>query len=129
MVARTIRACEYGSPMADVSPLFDDIPASRRELMFPVLTPAQIARMAAHGVVRRVTAGEVLIEQGAKVVPLFVVRSGQIEIVRPLQTGVTSVVTHGPGQFTGEMNLLSGRRAITRARAIEAGEVIELTRE
>jgi thioredoxin reductase (NADPH) len=31
-----------------------------------------------------------------------------------------------PGQFTGEVNLLSGRPALLRARASESGEVIEL---
>ena len=36
---------------------------------------------------------------------------------------------HGPGQFTGEVNMLSGRRALVRSRATEAGEVIELDRE
>jgi thioredoxin reductase (NADPH) len=34
-----------------------------------------------------------------------------------------------PGQFTGEVNMISGRRALFRARVREAGEVIELNRE
>jgi thioredoxin reductase (NADPH) len=36
------------------------------------------------------------------------------------------ITVHGPGQFTGEVNLLSGRRALARAQASESGEVIEL---
>src|SRR5437764_10093819 len=39
------------------------------------------------------------------------------------------VVTLQPGQFTGEVNLLSGRRGFTRIRAAEASELIELQRE
>ena len=41
----------------------------------------------------------------------------------------TLVAVHGPGQFTGEVNMLSGRPALVRARASEPGEVIELDRE
>ncbi|HKG18620.1 MAG TPA: FAD-dependent oxidoreductase, partial [Candidatus Limnocylindrales bacterium] len=33
------------------------------------------------------------------------------------------------GQFSGEVNMLSGRRALVRARAIEPGEVVEMDRE
>ena len=40
-----------------------------------------------------------------------------------------SGTTHGPGGFTGETNLISGRRSLARARAAEAGEVVELDRD
>ena len=74
-------------------------------LMFPTLTPAQIARIASHGVVRPIAAGEILIEAGDPVVPFFVVTRGTIEIVRPSGLGDTLVAVHGPGRFTGEANL------------------------
>ena len=41
----------------------------------------------------------------------------------------TLVVEHSAGQFTGEVNMLSGRRSLVQARAIEASEVIELDQE
>jgi thioredoxin reductase (NADPH) len=97
--------------------------------VFPTLTPAQIARVAAHGRVRAIRKGEVLIEDGAQVVPFFVVTAGQLEIVRPSRRAETLVAVHAPGQFTGEVNMISGRRALFRARARESGEVIELNRE
>ena len=97
--------------------------------MFPKLTPAQIARVAVHGRVRPVQRGEVLVEAGDQVVPFFVVTAGQVEIVRPSGPGETLVAVHGPGEFTGEANMLSGRRALVRARVSESGEVIELDRE
>jgi thioredoxin reductase (NADPH) len=102
---------------------------SRADHVFPTLTPAQIARVAAHGRTRRIRPGEVLIEAGDRVVPFFVVTAGQVEIVRPSDTGETLVAVHAPGQFSGEVNMISGRRALFRARAREAGEVIELDRE
>jgi thioredoxin reductase (NADPH) len=97
--------------------------------MFPTLTPQQITRIAAHGVVRSVSRGEVLVEAGDPVVPFFVVKSGEIEIVRPSSLGETLVVIHGPGKFTGEINLILGRRSLTSARVSEPGELIQLTRE
>ena len=70
-----------------------------------------------------------LIEPGQQVVPFFVVKAGRVEIVRPSGTSETLVIVYGPGQFTGEVNMLSGRPAMLRARASESGEVIEVDRE
>ena len=103
--------------------------SSRLDHIFPTLTPEQIARVAAHGRVRPVRAGELLIEAGTLSVPFFVVTRGHVEVARPTTTGEEAVTTHGPGQFTGEVNLLSGRRSLARVRAAEDGEVVELARE
>ena len=102
---------------------------ARADHVFPTLTPSQIARIASHGRRRAIRAGEVLVDAGSKVVPFFVVTAGQIEIVRTSEPGETVIVVHMPGQFTGEVNMISGRRALFRARVREAGEVIELDRE
>ena len=97
--------------------------------MFPTLTTAQLARVAAHGRLRTVQRGDVLIEQGDTDVPFFVVTSGAIEVVRPVDDGETPIAVHGAGKFTGEVNMLSGRRALVRVRASGPGEVIELSRD
>ncbi len=100
--------------------------SSRIEKIFPKLTPAQIGRIAAHGRTRSVQPGDVLIEQGDTSVPFFVVKTGEVEIVRPFGTNETLITIHGDGEFTGEVNMLSGRRSLVRARASKPGEVIEL---
>lgn len=100
--------------------------SSRIEKIFPKLTPAQIDRIAAHGRIRSVQPGEVLIEQGDTSVPFFVVITGEVEIVRPFDAYETLVTVHGSGEFTGEVNMLSGRRSFFRARATKPGKVIEL---
>ncbi|MFY9871914.1 MAG: hypothetical protein WAK17_19555, partial [Candidatus Nitrosopolaris sp.] len=56
---------------------------SRVEQIFPILTPAQINRIAVHGHIRAIQHGEVLVEQGDSTVPFFVVVSGELEVVRP----------------------------------------------
>jgi thioredoxin reductase (NADPH) len=110
--------------------------------MFPTLTPAQIERILAHGQTRSVRQGEVLIEAGQQTFPFFLVLSGRIETVRP--SGDTShgtrngagegnhetlVTLTGAGQFTGEVSLLSGRRAMAHIRVIEPGEVVAVDRD
>lgn len=99
---------------------------SRIEKIFPKLTPAQIGRIAAHGRTRSVRPGDVLIEQGDTSVPFFVVITGEVEIVRPFGTNETLITIHGDREFTGEVNMLSGRRSLVRVRASKPGEVIEL---
>ncbi len=102
---------------------------SRVEQVFPTLTPAQIRRIATHGRMRVLHPGEVLVEQGDSAVPFFVVISGELEVLRPSGIDETLVTVHAPGQFTGEVSTLSGRRALFRLRAATAGEVIELDRQ
>ncbi|HEY0555347.1 MAG TPA: FAD-dependent oxidoreductase [Thermoanaerobaculia bacterium] len=102
--------------------------SSPAEQVFPTLTPAQIARIAAHGAVRQVRQGEALFDVGDHPVPFFVVIRGRLEVVRPSGGVETLVTNHGPGQFTGEVNMLSGRRSLVRTRVAETGEVIELDR-
>jgi thioredoxin reductase (NADPH) len=101
----------------------------RAQEMFPTLTPAQIARLATHGRVRRVAPGEVLLEAGEKIAQFFVVTAGRIEVVRRTATGEELVAIEGPGQFSGEVSMLSGRRGFVTFRAMEAAEVIEIHRE
>ena len=99
---------------------------SQREKIFPKLTPVQISRITLHGRIRSVQSGKVLIEQGDRSVPFFVVITGEVEILRPLGARETLVTVHGPGEFTGEVNMLSGRRSLVRARVTKPGKVIEL---
>ena len=86
--------------------------ASREEQIFPTLTPEQIARVAAHGRTRTVQRGEVLVETGQQHYPFLVVTSAELDVVRASPAGEELVTTHGHGQFSGELNLLTGRRAI-----------------
>jgi thioredoxin reductase (NADPH) len=101
---------------------------SDRHRIFPVLTAGQIARVAAHGRHRQTTAGEVLVDIGDNDVPLFVVVAGAVHVLQVLQGTESALVSYGPGTFTGEVNLISGRPTVARLRVAEAGEVIELRR-
>ena len=115
--------------MSDTTPPVPLTLASRADQVFPTLTPEQIARVAAHGHVRRVEHGEVLLEPGDQNPRFFVVTAGHIEVVKPSGDTEEPVTIHRRGQFTGEVSMLSRRHGFVRMRAGEAGEVIELDRE
>src|SRR5438477_807777 len=102
---------------------------ARRDHIYPALTVAQLARIAPHGRRRRVEADGVLVHAGEPVARLFVVVEGQIDGVRPSATQGDLVVSLGPGMFTGEVTMLSGRRGLAHIRAAAAGEVIEVARD
>jgi len=94
---------------------------------FPVLTAAQIDRVLRVGKVRQVHRGEILFEPGDTNVPFFVLLSGRMEIVQRDLTGERPIATHGQGEFTGEMTMISGHRCLVLGRTTEPGEFLELT--
>ena len=105
------------------------LPGEQPDRMFPRLTPEQIARVASHGQARQVITGEILAEAGEEAPRFFVVKTGQIDIVRVSGDIQEVVAICRTGQFTGEVTLLSGRRMLVRIRASEPGEIIQLDRE
>jgi len=104
-------------------------PAARLEQLYPTLTPAQLARLDAHGRRRHVERGELLVQAGEQAARLFVVVAGQIDVLRPSAAGEELVATFGPGMFTGEVTMLSGRRGLAQIRAGTDSEVIEVGRD
>src|SRR5260370_30832506 len=118
---------KIGSMAEPTTPL--PLTGSRADQIFPRLTSAQIERVATHGRTRAVRSAEVLVEQGDRAIPFFCVISGELEAVRPTSATETLISIFSAGQFTGEINTLSGRRAMARIRARHDGEVIQLDRE
>jgi thioredoxin reductase (NADPH) len=115
--------------MAETAHLVPATLSMPAEQLFPILTPAQIARIAPHGRPRRVSAGEVLVEAGQPVTQFFVITAGNVDIIRPRHDGDVLVVRYQPGQFSGDVNQLSGRPALTYIRAYTDAEVIEVGRD
>jgi len=103
--------------------------SARIDQMFPTLTAAQVERLCAQGQRRALAPGEVLVESGARLVAFFVVTRGELEVVSQASGSETRIVVQGPGQFTGEVSMLSGRRSLVQVRARQASEVIEVGAE
>ncbi len=94
---------------------------------FPVLTAAQINRIRSCGTLRKVEPGEILFQPGDTEVPFFVLLSGSMEIVQRDLTGERPIAKHDPGEFTGEITMISGQRCLALGRVTNAGEFLEIS--
>src|SRR6266478_9907158 len=103
---------KIGSMAEPTTPL--PLTASRAGQIFPRLTSVQIERVATRGRTRAVRSGEVLVEQGDRAIPFFVVISGELEVVRPTSASETFISIFSAGQFTVEIIMLCCRRAMAR---------------
>jgi thioredoxin reductase (NADPH) len=115
--------------MPDTQDVLSSLPGSSPSEMFPVLTSAQQARVLAHGQRRTAEQAEIVVELNDHVTKVFVVVSGQLHIQRVANNEEQVVAICNPGMFTGELNVLSGRRGLVRIRAAEKSELIEIERE
>jgi len=117
---------------ADVSSPTPDYPvamSSPADRVFPTLTPEQVGRVAARGRLRPVRSGAILQSAGDPAQSFFVVTAGSVELVRTSAGAEELVAVLRPGQFTGEINMLSGRNALVSLRVRESGEVIDVKRD
>jgi thioredoxin reductase (NADPH) len=105
------------------------LPGSSPDEMFPALTAEQQARVLAHGRSRMVRSGETIVEPNAQGIKFFVVVTGRLELLLLSENKEEVVALCGPGMFTGELNVLSGRRGLVQIRASEPSELIEIERE
>ena len=96
---------------------------------FPILTPEQIDRARPYGKVWPVSAGEILFDVGESHIPIFILLAGKLDILQPDREGERLITTHVSHAFTGEINMISGRRSLVRARVAEAGEFLEISPE
>jgi thioredoxin reductase (NADPH) len=96
--------------------------------LFPTLDDAQIARIAPFGVELRARAGEILFDQGDSDRGVFVVLEGSLEIINVSGGDEAILRVLVRGNFTGEVNQLSGRRSLVRCRAHEASKLLEIDR-
>ena len=97
--------------------------------MFPELDPFEIERMRRFGEARNFAQGEAIFTAGQIGPGLVVILSGQVDIVRHEFLRESLVVTHGPGQFLGELAQLAGRPALADAGAKNPVEALIIAPE
>src|SRR5258705_10492096 len=114
--------------MSEASPLAPLNSESRLDQIFPTLNSEQIARIFAHGTKRQIEPGQVVYEPGTEDAPFLVVVAGQLQLVRPSETGDTLITALVPGQFTGEANMLAGHRPTVRVLATQTTGGLHHTR-
>jgi len=98
---------------------------TRYEQMFPTLEPEEIARLSRFGETRSYKPDERLSTAGEVGPGMFVILTGKVVITqRDAFARHEPIITHGPGQFAGELAQLSGRPALVDAQAQGAVEVL-----
>src|SRR5947209_19400634 len=90
--------------------------AQIEEVAFPRLTSTELALVKPLATPCDYADGETLFQAGQADIDLYVVESGQVEIRNPTD-GDSLIVTHKPGQFSGDIDVLTGRPVIVTAVA------------
>jgi len=100
---------------------------SEQEIAFPVLGSRDLSDLARRGHPRTVRAGDILYAEGDRDFCFYVVVKGAIAIVEHSSGEERLIRMHRPGDFTGDVDMLSGRRALITARVEEDGELLEMS--
>jgi thioredoxin reductase (NADPH) len=93
---------------------------TRGHQLFPVLDAHQIetAKRFASGIAKDFAPGGVVFDSGQQGAPMWLVLKGSMEVVR--RDGLdreAPIVSHGAGQFSGEVSQLAGRASLAAGRA------------
>ncbi|ESX86042.1 FAD-dependent oxidoreductase [Mesorhizobium sp. LSHC412B00] len=106
-----------------MAPPTQPITVTRRDQMFPILGDADIERMRRFGEASSYAAGEHIVTAGTVAPGLIVILSGTVDITQDVRPGRReTIVTHGPGNFIGELAQLSSRPSLVNAEAAEPVE-------
>ncbi len=102
------------------------LPNQLQDDLYPKLSDEQIARLSQVGIRRTVPQGEILFDQGSIGRHFYVLLKGTVEALLPSSEGEVNLRLHQPGDFTGELDMLSGRPSLVRARTVEPSELLEI---
>src|ERR1700682_2134016 len=93
----------------------------------PVLSLPQLDVLHRYGAEQRVAIGDVLFRDGDETYDLIVLLEGEARIVEHYaQPGEFVIVTYRPGEFMGEIGLLTGQRAYLTAVVSAPGRVLRI---
>jgi thioredoxin reductase (NADPH) len=98
--------------------------------MFPTLAAEDVKRLRRFGEPRSYAAGELVVRAGDVGPGLILVLSGRLDVIqgRRLDRPET-IVTHGPGEFAGELAQLSARPSLVDIEAREPAETLVIASE
>jgi signal transduction histidine kinase len=94
--------------------------------LFPRLTGEVLHRLIEVGTELELEPGDVLFRQGDENYQFFVVLDGEIRITTQVGQEEKLLAIHDPGEFTGEISMLTGGPAIATARSVEKSRVVRI---
>jgi signal transduction histidine kinase len=92
-------------------------------------TSEQVAALMPYGRELKLQTGDFLFDEIATVDSFYVVLEGEVGISRLDGAEEISLDTHGTGEFTGGLAVLTGKTSIHRARAVAPTRVLEIDSE
>jgi thioredoxin reductase (NADPH) len=95
---------------------------------FPKLDASAIERVMQYGMTSEAAEGEILCEQGQPMEHFVVIVEGEAVVELTTNLGTELIATHGPGEFFGDVNLLSGRPSLVRSRMVKPGRIVTVRR-
>ncbi|TPL93971.1 cyclic nucleotide-binding domain-containing thioredoxin-disulfide reductase [Mesorhizobium sp. B2-3-12] len=98
--------------------------AARRDQMFPILGDTDVERMRRFGEARTYAAGDPVVTAGEVSPGLILILSGEVAITQASIGSREPIITHGPGNFVGELAQLSSRPSLVNAEAVEPVEAV-----
>lgn len=101
--------------------------ATDTEVAFPVFSGRDLERLVARGHLRNVKVGDVLFAQGDRGFCFYVILAGAVDIIEHATDTPHVVTTHRAGQFTGDVDMLTGRVALVTAKVAEDGQVLMMS--
>src|ERR1700724_1998468 len=93
---------------------------------FPVLSAAELAKCTEFGTPCSFAPGEEIFGAGSQSFDCYVIVSGDVCIMDVSADEPTCIVRFGAGQFTGDIDLFTGRRAVGSCQASTVVEAIRI---
>ncbi len=94
---------------------------------FPLLDASQIEALAGRGETKSLADGEVLFHQGDPGSSLFVISSGKLRITKTVANEELLLAYHGPGQFSGDLTVLTSGVTGATGAAVGPTTVIRIS--
>jgi thioredoxin reductase (NADPH) len=99
----------------------------RPDLAFPTLSDDMVQRLMSYGKEENFSGGTTLYTHGDRLIDMFVVLEGGVDVYLPSQDGQSKVTGRfRKNAFTGELNLLNSQRAVVEARTVGESRLLRV---
>ncbi len=113
--------------MAEGKPSVDKLAALRRSPLFDQLSPAELEALAALSRLRRFAGGQAIVGEGELGDSLYVLVSGEVEVLRRDGEQDKTLARLEPPEFFGEMALIDREQRSATVRAVSEVTALQLT--
>lgn len=94
--------------------------------LFPKLSDEELERLKQHGRELQLNSDDVLFQEGDPAYKFYVVLQGQVRVTKRVGAEEQLLTIHNPGEFTGEISMVTGSPAIATGRSLGQSRVLEI---